>query len=129
MEIASRIFAALAGFLHIWIFIMESVLWLRPAIHRRFGVTDIKQAELMKNVFYNQGFYNLFLAIGVLYGVFFFNVHPGFAPPIMFYGCLCIVGAGLALLSSRRTMARAAIIQALPPLISVICFILFMRGM
>lgn len=108
---------------------MESVLWLRPAIHRRFGITDIKQAELMKNVFYNQGFYNLFLAIGVLYGAFFFNLHPGFAQPIMFYGCLCIVGAGLVLLSSRRTMARAAMIQGLPPLISVVCFVLFMRGM
>ncbi|MCE9598841.1 MAG: DUF1304 domain-containing protein [Spirochaetia bacterium] len=127
MEIASRIIAALAGLLHIWIFVMESVLWLRPAIHRRFGITDIKQAELMKNVFYNQGFYNLFLAIGALYGAICFNTHPMFAPAIMVFACLC--GAGLALLSSRRTMARAAIIQGLPPLIAVICFVLYMRGM
>ncbi|MBE8345807.1 DUF1304 family protein, partial [Leptospira interrogans serovar Pomona] len=63
-----------------------------PTIHRRFGVTDKKLAEAMKGVFLNQGFYNLFLAIGALYGAVFFELHTNYAP---------------------------AIIQGLPPLIAI----------
>jgi len=120
MILASRILAGLAGLLHVWIFVMESVLWMRPAIHRRFGVTDKTQAELMKGVFLNQGFYNLFLALGALYGAIFFQTFVVTAPPIMLFACLSIFGAGLVLLVSKPSMARAALIQGLPPLTAVV---------
>ena len=116
-----RIIAGLAGLLHVWIFMMESVLWMRPAIFRRFGVPDKIQAEILRNVFFNQGFYNLFLAAGALYGAVFFEAQVAFAPAIMIFACLCILGAGLVLLSSSPKLARAAIIQGLPPLIALIC--------
>ncbi len=120
MILAARIIAGIVGLLHVWIFMMESVLWMRPAIHRRFGVTDKKLAESMKGVFLNQGFYNLFLAIGVLYGAIFFEVHVYFAPAILAFACLSVFGAGAVLLISKPAMARAAIIQGLPPLIALV---------
>ena len=77
MLLASRIFAGIAGLLHIWIFMMESVLWMDPAIHGRFRVPSVEQAEILRNVFFNQGFYNLFLALGALYGAVFFTRQAG----------------------------------------------------
>ncbi|TGL59243.1 DUF1304 domain-containing protein [Leptospira sarikeiensis] len=120
MILAARIIAGIVGLLHVWIFIMESVLWMRPRIHRRFGVTDTKLAESMKSVFLNQGFYNLFLAIGALFGAIFFEVYPGYAPAILLFSCLSVFGAGLVLFISKPSMARAAFIQGLPPLIAVV---------
>ncbi|EQA36047.1 PF06993 family protein [Leptospira inadai serovar Lyme str. 10] len=119
MILAARIIAGVVGALHVWIFLMESVLWMRPAIHRRFGVTDRKTAEMMKSIFLNQGYYNLFLAIGTLYGAIFFDYHANFAPAIMLFSCLSVFGAGTVLLLSNPSMARAAIIQGLPPLVAV----------
>ncbi|MBM9499530.1 DUF1304 domain-containing protein [Leptospira sp. 201903071] len=119
MILTARILAGIVGALHVWIFLMESVLWMRPAIHRRFGVTDKKLAEAMKGIFLNQGFYNLFLAIGALYGALFFEVHANYAPAIMIFSCLSVFGAGLVLFASKPAMARAAIIQGLPPLIAI----------
>ncbi|MBW0433072.1 DUF1304 domain-containing protein [Leptospira yasudae] len=120
MILAARILAGIVGALHVWIFLMESVLWMKPTIHRRFGVTDKKLAEAMKGVFLNQGFYNLFLAIGALYGAAFFDLHANYAPAIMIFSCLSVFGAGVVLFASKPSMARAAIIQGLPPLIAIV---------
>ncbi|PJZ70406.1 hypothetical protein CH373_04855 [Leptospira perolatii] len=128
MILTARILAALVGLLHVWIFIMESILWMRPAIYRRFGVSDSKSAEAMKSIFLNQGFYNLFLAIGALYGAIFFELHVTYAPAIMMFACLSVFGAGTVLLVSKPSMARAAIIQGLPPLIALVLIALTMFG-
>ncbi|HMU84544.1 MAG TPA: DUF1304 domain-containing protein [Leptospiraceae bacterium] len=120
MLLAARIIAGIVGLLHVYIFMMESVWWMRPAIFKRFGVPDAKQAEIMKSVFLNQGFYNLFLAIGALYGAICFELHPMYAPAIMIFACLSVFGAGTVLLvSAGKRMLRAAIMQGLPPAISL----------
>ncbi|TGK10160.1 DUF1304 domain-containing protein [Leptospira fletcheri] len=121
MILAARILAGLVGLLHVWIFIMESVLWMKPAIFKRFGVSDSKQAEAMRNVFLNQGFYNLFLAIGALYGAIFFEANAMYAPAIMIFSCLSVFGAGTVLFfSAGKKMARAAFIQGFPPFVALI---------
>ena len=124
MILAARIIAGIVGLLHIWIFVMESILWMRPAIFKRFGVRTREEAETLKTAFLNQGFYNLFLATGALLGAILFEMKPGFAPPIMVFACASIVGAGLVLLfSGGKKLMRAAIIQGLPPLIAIILLI------
>ncbi|PJZ58255.1 DUF1304 domain-containing protein [Leptospira barantonii] len=124
MILTARIIAGIVGLLHVWIFLMESVLWMRPRIYKRFGVPDSKTAEQMKTVFLNQGFYNLFLAIGAIYGAIFFDLHPGYAPAVLVFACLSVFGAGTVLFVSKPAMARAAFIQGLPPLIAVILYFL-----
>ncbi len=126
MLLASRIFAGIAGVLHVWIWVMESLLWMNPAIHGRFGVADLEKAEVLRQVFFNQGFYNLFLALGALYGVFFFARHAA-ARVVMVFACLCILGAGLTLLFSAPHLLRAAVIQAAPPLIALVLYYLGSR--
>lgn len=122
MLLASRIFAGIAGFLHIYIWVSESIRWMNPAVHSRFGVPDLEKAEILRLVFFNQGFYNLFLALGALFGVFFFERYAS-AKPVMVFTMLSILGAGLVLLYSNPPMAVSAIIQGGPPLISLLLLV------
>src|SRR5262249_14393333 len=62
MITAACIFAALAALLHVYIFTMESLTWTSPRTRRTFGTTP-EEAETTKLLAFNQGFYNLFLAI------------------------------------------------------------------
>ena len=71
--------AALAALLHIYIFVMESVLWMRPATWKRFGIRSQDDAGTIRPMALNQGFYNLFLAVGVIVG-FFLLPHPSLHP-------------------------------------------------
>lgn len=68
MILASLLFAFLAAALHVYIFTMESFTWTRPATWKRFGLASQADAETTKPLAYNQGFYNLFLAIGAFIG-------------------------------------------------------------
>ena len=68
MILASLVFAFVAALLHVYIFVMESVTWTRPATWKRFGVASQADADTTRPLAYNQGFYNLFLAAGALVG-------------------------------------------------------------
>ena len=64
MSVFAQVLVALAAALHVLFFAMESVLFMRPAVHRRFGVSR-EHAEVVRPMAFNQGFYNLFLAVGL----------------------------------------------------------------
>ena len=66
MSALAQVFVGLAALLHVLFFVMESVLFMRPDVHRRFGLRTREEAELVRPMAYNQGFYNLFLAIGAV---------------------------------------------------------------
>lgn len=77
MAILAAVFVALAAMMHVYIFLMESVWWTRPATWKRFGVASQADANTTSPMAYNQGFYNLFLGIGALIGlVIFFASQP-----------------------------------------------------
>ena len=69
MVIAGLVFAGVASGLHVFFFVLESLRFTRPATWRRFGVRSQADADVLKPMAYNQGFYNLFLAIGCLVGI------------------------------------------------------------
>ena len=121
MNLASQAFALLAAALHVLIFCMESVWFLRPGVHRRFGAATPADAEARRLFAFNQGFYNLFLAIGVFAGLVL--LHSGgdvtVARTLVLFNCACMAGAGFVLfLSGGRRMARAAVMQAIFPLLA-----------
>src|ERR1700710_920920 len=62
MITAALVFAGLAGLLHVYIFTMESLTWTSKRTRATFGTTA-EEAETTKLLAFNQGFYNLFLAI------------------------------------------------------------------
>lgn len=122
MSAVSQVAALVAALIHLQIFVLESVLWSRPAVHRRFGIRSADDAAVIRPVMLNQGFYNLFLTLGILIGLIV--VHTGPTPDgraVVVFCCAAIVGAALVLLLvSNRSLARAALIQGVPPAIALL---------
>lgn len=115
-------FAALAALLHVVIFVMESVLWMRPAIWKRFGLTSEQDAATIRPMALNQGFYNLFLAVGIIVG-FFLLPHASLhfaGEMLILFCCASMVAAALVLVISNPRLARAALTQGVLPLLAVI---------
>jgi len=119
--------SALAVFLHVLFFAMESLWWTRPAIRKVFGQTA-EQAETTRVLAYNQGFYNLFLATGAAWGQFAQALDgsqgAAMAPPVAGRAVstvtLCsMVGAALVLLQSKPGSLRGALLQGVPPLVAL----------
>jgi putative membrane protein len=121
--IIAIVFAGLAALLHVYIFVMESILWTRPSIWKRFGLKSQDDAQTIKPMALNQGFYNLFLALGVIVG-FFLLPHPSLHAAgvmLILFCCASMLAAALVLVISNPKMVRAAVTQGLLPLIAVVC--------
>ncbi|MGO1231867.1 DUF1304 family protein, partial [Glutamicibacter arilaitensis] len=68
MIIAALIAASIAALLHVYIFSMESLTWTSKRTRAVFNATE-EEAEATREMAFNQGFYNLFLALASLIGV------------------------------------------------------------
>ena len=124
MLAAAAVFAVLAALLHVLFFAYESVLFERPSVHARFR-TATGDVPAVKPWAYNQGFYNLFLAVGTLVGAVVALVGPddvGLA--LVLFGCGTMLGAALVLIATDRRMARAAVTQGLFPALAVVFAVL-----
>lgn len=124
MPVVAVVFAALAAVLHVLFFVMESVLWTRPAVWQRIGLRSQQDADTTRPLAYNQGFYNLFLAIGVVVGLALLPSHRDAGRAMVLFGCGSMVLAALVLLSTGKDKLRAAAIQFLPPAIAVVLTVL-----
>lgn len=120
MIIAGLVFAALAAAVHVYIFVLESIAWEGAAARRTFGQTD-QTVRITKPLAFNQGFYNLFLAIAIVLGIVCIAAGSlAVGATLVFTGAGSMVAAGLVLLLSDRSKARAALIQLTPPLLGVV---------
>jgi putative membrane protein len=119
MLTAALIFAALAALLHVYIFVMESLTWTSPRTRATFGTTE-EEAQTTKLLAFNQGFYNLFLAIVTALGIAAVCLgHNGVGGALIFAGVGSMLAAAVVLLASSPDKARAAITQGAFPLIAV----------
>ena len=123
MMTAALVFAGLAALLHVYIWTMESLTWRKPATWKRFGVATQEEAETQALLAYNQGFYNLFLAViaaigiaGVLKGGDCWTV--GWA--LIFASTGSMLAASVVLRSCGKQYSRAAATQGLFPLLTIV---------
>ena len=120
MLTAGLIFAALAAVLHVYIFVMESLTWTSPRTRATFGTTQ-EEAETTKLLAFNQGFYNLFLAIVTAIGIVAICLgHTAIGAALVFAGVGSMLAAAVVLLASSPDKARAAVTQGAFPLIAVV---------
>lgn len=120
MLIAGLVFAALAAVLHVYIFTMESLTWTSPRTRATFGTTA-EEASATKELAFNQGFYNLFLAIVTIVGIVAAALgHNAIGMALVFAGVGSMLAAALVLLISSPDKARAAVTQGVFPLVAVI---------
>jgi putative membrane protein len=120
MLTAGLVFAALAALLHVYIFMMESLTWTSPRTRATFGTTP-EEAETTKLLAFNQGFYNLFLAIVTAIGIAAICLgHTAVGAALVFAGVGSMLAAAAVLLASSPDKARAAVTQGAFPLIAVV---------
>ena len=119
MMLAAQIVTGVAALFHVVFFVFESVLWSRPSIYPRFGITSQEHADTTRGMAYNQGFYNLFLAIGAVIGIVLFAGAGGAdlviaGKAMMMFATGSMALAGVVLLTTGRSYLRAAAVQFVP---------------
>lgn len=118
--LAIEVLAALAAVLHLVFFGMESLFFMRPAVYRRFGAHSPADAQAMRLLALNQGFYNLFLALGLLAGLGLLHM-PALKTvgmTLVLFCSACMLAAAVVLrLSAGARLGPAALVQGLPPLL------------
>ncbi|SED03778.1 DUF1304 domain-containing protein [Rhodococcus koreensis] len=120
MVAAGLVLAALASALHVYIFVLESVLWTAPRTRATFG-TSAEEAAATRELAFNQGFYNLFLAIVTAVGIVAVIIGAtAVGSALIFAGAGSMLLAALVLLLSSPGKARAAITQGTLPLLAVV---------
>lgn len=132
MIITAVVAAGLAALLHVYIWTMESLTWRKPATWKRFGVGSQEEAETQALFAFNQGFYNLFLALIAAVGLV--GVHStsescvaaGWA--LVVASTASMLGAAIVLRSCGKEYTRAAITQGLFPLIALVASVLFLTS-
>jgi len=122
--IVGAVFIALAALIHVYIFALESLRWRQPATWRIFGIRGQAEADILAPMAYNQGFYNLFLAIGSGVGLI---VLPSIEPAglaLIFLAAGSMLAAALVLLISDRSKLRPALVQGVAPLLGLLFTVL-----
>ena len=125
MPLVAQLAALLAAAIHVWFFILESVLFMRPDVHRRFGLRTREEAELVRPMAFNQGFYNLFLAAGAVVGIVWAagDGSDTGGTAVAGFACAVMLGAAVVLVSTSRRFLPAALVQGLPPLVALLLIV------
>jgi putative membrane protein len=115
-------FASVGVLFHLAAFTLESVVF--GTQYRRFGIRTAEDAQVVKVWAFNQGFYNLFLAIGLVVGLAL-GIRP-----LVWFTCLSMAGAGVVLLGSAvsamgtnpaaRRLIPSSLLQAVPPALALV---------
>jgi putative membrane protein len=122
--VLASIFAVLAAGIHVVIFLLESVLWSRPSVWRRFGLRAQSDADTVGPMALNQGFYNLFLAGGVVAGLLLAaSGWDWMSAALLLFALACMLLASLVLVASSPRLWRAAIVQGGAPLVALVLLI------
>ncbi|WP_309128112.1 DUF1304 domain-containing protein [Microbacterium sp.] len=124
MLIAGLVLAALGGAFHVYIFVLESLRWTAPATRRIFGVRSEADAHITRQLAFNQGFYNLFLAIAAFTGIAFATagqITAGLALTLAATGIMA--AAALVLVLSDGSKLRAALLQGGLPLLAIVALV------
>ncbi len=123
MTILTVGFAVLAALLHVYIWVLESFRWTEPSTRRTFGVSEA-DAQVLAPMAYNQGFYNLFLAIVTFVGVGLLKTEHGIGSALALAGTGSMLAAALVLVTRDRSMVRAALMQGTLPALAVLFLLL-----
>ena len=128
MLTAGMVFAVLAAALHVLIFYMESLAWEGPLARKTFGGTP---EEARPHAFYafNQGFYNLFLALQSLIGAALAALgYTVVGAVLMLAGTGAMLAAAVVLALASAPHRSAAAKQGALPLLAVVCTIAALLG-
>ena len=125
MTLIALVLATLAALLHVLIFAFESLLWTQESTWRRFAVKSQEDAHTLRPMAFNQGFYNLFLAVGTGIGIACLAAgEDKIGWTLIVVGCASMLGAALVLVSTGSQYRRAAATQGVLPLLALVAAVI-----
>ena len=138
MNVVIATLAAMSAAVHVYIFWLEAVAFDSATTRAAFRIRTPEQADAIRPWAYNQGFYNLFLALAVLAGVALLLAGAStvgvtaicFATEFRgltydgdildeIRGAVMLAAAALLATSDRR-MLKSAIVQGLAPALTIV---------
>ncbi len=123
MLVVGLVLAGIAALIHVYIWVMESFAWTGARARATFGTTP-DQAEATRELAFNQGFYNLFLAVVVAGGIVLVAAgQTGAGAALVLAGAGSMAAAGVVLLVSAPSKAASALKQLVPPLLAVVALV------
>lgn len=123
----TTVFAFVAIAIHIYIWVIESFLWTKPKGREIFGMTE-EFAESTREMAANQGLYNLMLAWIAATGLLaFWFGSPQVGVALLFEGLGAMAIAGIYLFLTSPAKRKPALIQLVPPLLSLIFLFVTIR--
>ena len=124
MLIAAFILTGLAALIHVYIFYMESLAWTGKRTRATFGLTK-EQARSTQEMAFDQGFYNLFLAIAVFVGLVNLALwNPAVGATLVFVGAGSMVAAAVVLFVFSADKRAVALKQGVIPALGLIALVL-----
>lgn len=119
MMLVADILVALIALLHVYILVLEMVLWTKPAGLRAFGNTPEKARDTAV-LAANQGLYNGFLAAGLAFGLLYAPLSGDAAAALhiksFFLACIAVAGLYGAATAARKILY----IQTLPAVLALL---------
>lgn len=115
MSTIANILVALVAVLHIYFLILEMFLWTKPRGLKTFG-NSLEKARDSAVLAANQGLYNGFLAIGLIWGLI--HPNPVFAFQIKVFFLLCVIVAGAY--GAASVSIRILYVQAIPAAVALL---------
>ena len=114
MATVAAVLVALVAAIHVYIVILEMVLWRTPRGLQAFGTTQAF-ADESATLAANQGLYNGFLVAGLAWGLLASDP-VGFQVKLFFLGCVIVAGV----FGAATVIRRILFVQAVPALIALI---------
>jgi putative membrane protein len=118
MLIVALVLAGLAALVHVYIFWLEALAFGTTG-RKAFGISA-GDAAVMKPWAYNQGFYNLFLAIVTGAGIAIGGENRDASIALVAAGVGSALAAALVLVTSDPSKARGAVVQGTFPLLALV---------
>jgi putative membrane protein len=122
MNLLTKSLFTIVLIVHLLFFVLEVIFWMQPFVHNLLlyfinnpvNLTYPVQAVVLKKLFINQGFYNLFLVFAGFAGLYLLNKRnyaTGYA--LLLFLCFAGTGAGIVLACTSRAYVLA-FFQAVP---------------
>lgn len=120
---------------HFVAFLWESIFWMKPVVYENIvanmyspdGISLLEHATILESLFFNQGFYNLFIALGAIAGLVLFKKgNAVVGKTLISFTNLFALGAGLILALSSSAYMSAAL-QGGPALLALVALYLSAR--
>lgn len=121
MLFTAAVFAVISAAVSFYIFLLETLKWTDPETMAVFRVKTSEEAAITQQLAYNQGFYNLFLAVGAALGVLLLVLGSSVAGvTLMSFSTASMALAAVVLAASDRRMVRAALVQGGPAALALL---------